>query len=87
MNFVWPMWRSLRQAKLTHYPLFAPMGERLRRFGLAEDERSDQRRSRLLHVGHEANADAILVFSMKPTKVLAFAKGTFGQTRHRFQQE
>jgi hypothetical protein len=36
---------------------------------------------------HEANADAILVFSVKPTKVLAFAKGTFGQTRHRFNQE
>ena len=33
---------------------------------------------------HEANAAAILVFSVKPTKVLAFAKGTFGQTRHRF---
>ena len=36
---------------------------------------------------HEANADAILVFSVKSTKVLAFAKGTFGQTRHRFSQE
>ena len=36
---------------------------------------------------HEVNADAILVFSVKPTKVLAFAKGTFGQTRHRFKQE
>jgi hypothetical protein len=36
---------------------------------------------------HEANADAILVFSVKPTKVLAFAKGTFGQTRHQFKQE
>jgi general stress protein 26 len=35
----------------------------------------------------EANADAILVFSVKPTKVFAFAKGTFGQTRHRFTQE
>jgi nitroimidazol reductase NimA-like FMN-containing flavoprotein (pyridoxamine 5'-phosphate oxidase superfamily) len=34
-----------------------------------------------------ANADAVLVFSLKPTKVLAFAKGTFGQTRHRFKQE
>ena len=33
---------------------------------------------------HEANADAVLVFSVKPTKVFAFAKGTFGQTRHRF---
>jgi Pyridoxamine 5'-phosphate oxidase len=36
---------------------------------------------------HEANADAVLVFSVKPAKVLAFAKGTFGQTRHRFEQE
>ena len=36
---------------------------------------------------HEANGNAILVFSVKPTKVLAFAKGTFGQTRHRFRQE
>lgn len=35
----------------------------------------------------EASADAILVFSVKPTKVLAFAKGTFGQTRHLFKQE
>jgi hypothetical protein len=24
------------------------------------------------------------VFSVKPAKALAFAKGTFGQTRHRF---
>jgi hypothetical protein len=24
---------------------------------------------------------------VNPTKVLAFAKGTFGQTRHRFDQE
>ena len=36
---------------------------------------------------HAASADAVLVFSVKPTKVLAFAKGTFGQTRHRFTQE
>ena len=36
---------------------------------------------------HEANTNAILVFSVKPTKVLAFAKGTFGQTRHRFNRE
>jgi nitroimidazol reductase NimA-like FMN-containing flavoprotein (pyridoxamine 5'-phosphate oxidase superfamily) len=33
---------------------------------------------------HEENADAVLVFSVQPAKVLAFAKGTFGQTRHRF---
>jgi len=27
---------------------------------------------------------AALVFSVRPTKIFAFAKGTFGQTRHRF---
>ena len=31
---------------------------------------------------HEANAEPVLVFSVQPAKVLAFAKGTFGQTRH-----
>ena len=33
---------------------------------------------------HEAGSNAILVFAVKPAKVFAFAKGTFGQTRHRF---
>jgi len=34
---------------------------------------------------HEGGSGPVLVFSVKPTKVLAFAKGTFGQTtRHRF---
>ena len=33
---------------------------------------------------NEGDAGAALVFSVTPTKVLAFAKGTFGQTRHRF---
>ena len=33
---------------------------------------------------HEGGTGALLVFSVKPAKVLAFAKGTFGQTRHRF---
>jgi general stress protein 26 len=33
---------------------------------------------------HEGASDAVLVFEVKPAKVLAFAKGTFGQTRHRF---
>jgi nitroimidazol reductase NimA-like FMN-containing flavoprotein (pyridoxamine 5'-phosphate oxidase superfamily) len=36
---------------------------------------------------HEGSVDAVLVFSVKPTKVFAFARGTFGQTRHRFKQE
>ena len=33
---------------------------------------------------HERGSDAVLVLSVTPTKILAFAKGTFGQTRHRF---
>jgi len=34
---------------------------------------------------HEGGgSSAIQVFAVKPKKVLAFAKGTFGQTRHRF---
>lgn len=33
---------------------------------------------------HEGGSDAVLVFAVKPAKVFAFAKGTFGQTRHRF---
>jgi nitroimidazol reductase NimA-like FMN-containing flavoprotein (pyridoxamine 5'-phosphate oxidase superfamily) len=33
---------------------------------------------------HEGGTAAVLVFSVTPTKVLAFAKGTFGQTRHQF---
>jgi nitroimidazol reductase NimA-like FMN-containing flavoprotein (pyridoxamine 5'-phosphate oxidase superfamily) len=33
---------------------------------------------------HEGGSGAVLVFSVKPVKVVAFAKGTFGQTRHRF---
>jgi nitroimidazol reductase NimA-like FMN-containing flavoprotein (pyridoxamine 5'-phosphate oxidase superfamily) len=33
---------------------------------------------------HEVGRGPVLVFSVRPTKVIAFAKGTFGQTRHRF---
>jgi pimeloyl-ACP methyl ester carboxylesterase/general stress protein 26 len=33
---------------------------------------------------HEGGEGAVLVFAVKPAKVLAFAKGTFGQTRYRF---
>jgi nitroimidazol reductase NimA-like FMN-containing flavoprotein (pyridoxamine 5'-phosphate oxidase superfamily) len=33
---------------------------------------------------HQGGSDAVLVFAVKPAKVLAFAKGTFSQTRHRF---
>lgn len=33
---------------------------------------------------HEGGHGPVLVFSVKPAKVFAFAKGTFGQTRHLF---
>jgi nitroimidazol reductase NimA-like FMN-containing flavoprotein (pyridoxamine 5'-phosphate oxidase superfamily) len=33
---------------------------------------------------HKSGTSAVLVFSVTPAKILAFAKGTFGQTRHRF---
>ena len=33
---------------------------------------------------HEGGSNTILVFEVKPAKVFAFAKGTFGQTRHLF---
>jgi nitroimidazol reductase NimA-like FMN-containing flavoprotein (pyridoxamine 5'-phosphate oxidase superfamily) len=33
---------------------------------------------------HEGGTGAVLVFSVTPAKILAFAKGTFGQTRLRF---
>ena len=33
---------------------------------------------------HDGSADAVLVFAVRPDKVFAFARGTFGQTRHRF---
>ena len=33
---------------------------------------------------HSGEAGWAMVFSVRPAKVLAFAKGTFGQTRHRF---
>jgi len=33
---------------------------------------------------HHKGGGAALVFSVTPTKILAFAKGTFSQTRHRF---
>jgi general stress protein 26 len=36
------------------------------------------------HDGDEILPDAILVFSVTPTQVLAFAKGAFGHTSHRF---
>jgi nitroimidazol reductase NimA-like FMN-containing flavoprotein (pyridoxamine 5'-phosphate oxidase superfamily) len=34
--------------------------------------------------GPEAQAEAILVYSVAPAKILAFGKGTFSHTRHRF---
>jgi nitroimidazol reductase NimA-like FMN-containing flavoprotein (pyridoxamine 5'-phosphate oxidase superfamily) len=33
---------------------------------------------------HHENGEPVLVFSVHPTKVLAFAKGTFSHTSHRF---
>jgi nitroimidazol reductase NimA-like FMN-containing flavoprotein (pyridoxamine 5'-phosphate oxidase superfamily) len=33
---------------------------------------------------HHEDGGAALVFSVRPTKILAFAKGTFSQTRHCF---
>jgi nitroimidazol reductase NimA-like FMN-containing flavoprotein (pyridoxamine 5'-phosphate oxidase superfamily) len=33
---------------------------------------------------HHEDGSTALVFSIAPRKILAFAKGTFGQTRHRF---
>ncbi len=36
------------------------------------------------HDEHEVLPDAILVFSVTPTKILAFAKGNFSHTRHQF---
>jgi hypothetical protein len=35
-------------------------------------------------VFHHADGGEALVFSVTPTKVLAFAKGNFSLTRHRF---
>lgn len=34
----------------------------------------------------DGGSNAIVVFSVKPAKVFAFAKGTFGQTRFRFSR-
>lgn len=33
---------------------------------------------------HDGSDDPALVFAVRPTKVLAFGKGTFSHTRHRF---
>ena len=33
---------------------------------------------------HHSDGGTALVFSVRPTKVLSFAKGTFSQTRHQF---
>ena len=33
---------------------------------------------------HQGHDDVVAVYAVSPTKVLAFGKGTFGQTRHRF---
>lgn len=61
--------------------------ELLRRLAEAWATKWDGRWHYEVHDGafrHEGGTGAVLVFSVTPTKVLAFAKGTFGQTRHRF---
>ena len=62
----------------------------LKRLAEAWERKWDGRWHYEVHEGgfrHEGNVDAVVVFSVKPTKVFAFARGTFGQTRHRFEQE
>jgi general stress protein 26 len=34
--------------------------------------------------GHEGSEEPVLVFAVRPTRVLAFGKGTFSHTTHRF---
>ena len=36
------------------------------------------------HFTHPGGSDPVLVFAVAPTKILAFAKGPFGHTTHRF---
>jgi general stress protein 26 len=36
------------------------------------------------HNEHESQSGSILVFSVRPTQILAFAKGAFSHTSHRF---
>jgi nitroimidazol reductase NimA-like FMN-containing flavoprotein (pyridoxamine 5'-phosphate oxidase superfamily) len=62
----------------------------LERLAKAWETKWDGRWQYEVHEGgfrHEGNVDAVLVFSVKPAKVFAFARGTFGQTRHRFREE
>jgi nitroimidazol reductase NimA-like FMN-containing flavoprotein (pyridoxamine 5'-phosphate oxidase superfamily) len=62
----------------------------LERLAKAWETKWDGRWHYEVHEGgfrHEGSVDAVLVFSVKPTKAFAFARGTFGQTRHRFKQE
>jgi uncharacterized protein YjlB len=33
---------------------------------------------------HHSHGEEVLVFSVRPSKVLVFGKGTFSQTRHQF---
>jgi nitroimidazol reductase NimA-like FMN-containing flavoprotein (pyridoxamine 5'-phosphate oxidase superfamily) len=61
--------------------------ESLERLAEAWETKWDGRWRYEVHDGSfrdEDGAGAVLVFSVTPSKVLAFAKGTFGQTRHRF---
>ena len=60
--------------------------QRLRRLADAWAQKWDGRwRYQLGDGGFEHEGDGpVLVFEVKPAKVLAFGKGTFSQTRHRF---
>ena len=59
----------------------------LRRLAEARAKKWDGRWRYEVHdraLRHEGSTDGALVFSITPAKVLAFSKGTFGQTQHRF---
>jgi len=64
--------------------------EELRRLAAAWAAKWDGRWQYLVRDGyfyhneHEVAADAVLVFSVVPAKILAFAKGAFSHTSHRF---
>jgi nitroimidazol reductase NimA-like FMN-containing flavoprotein (pyridoxamine 5'-phosphate oxidase superfamily) len=61
----------------------------LQRLAEAWAEKWDGRWHYEVHDGvfrHEGASSAVLVFAVEPAKVFAFARGTFGQTRHRFSR-
>ena len=59
--------------------------ERLQRLAAAWEEKWDGRwRYTVDQDGFRHDVGTVLVFAVRPAKVLAFAKGGFSQTRHRF---